>query len=117
MRGLFIGGIADKPAEHPEFKQKTASSCRTLRGALLNARWHTCHEIYTRVRQPCWRVECWKQAPCQIFGQPQIGPVFFEFIQRKKDEGFGNGNFTALFKSIEEDQLRRGVLKVQEPAE
>ena len=53
----------------------------------------------------------------QIFGQTVIGPVFFEFIQRKKDEGFGNGNFTALFKSIEEDQLRRGVLKVQEPAE
>ncbi len=53
----------------------------------------------------------------QIFGQPVIGPVFFEFIQRKKDEGFGNGNFTALFKSMEEDQLRRGVLKVQEPAE
>ena len=46
----------------------------------------------------------------QIFAQPQIGPVFFEFIQRKKDEGFGEGNFTALFKSIEADQLERGVL-------
>ncbi len=46
----------------------------------------------------------------QIFAQPQIGPVFFEFIQRKKDEGFGEGNFTALFKSIEADQLQRGVL-------
>ncbi len=51
----------------------------------------------------------------QIFGQAVIGPVFFEFIQRKKDEGFGNGNFTALFKSMEEDQLRRGALKVTEP--
>ncbi len=50
----------------------------------------------------------------QIFGQAQIGPLFFEFIQRKKDEGFGNGNFTALFKSMEEDQLRRGTLKVTE---
>jgi 4-hydroxyphenylpyruvate dioxygenase len=49
----------------------------------------------------------------QIFGQPTIGPVFFEFIQRKKDEGFGNGNFTALFKSLEEDQLRRGALKIE----
>ena len=47
----------------------------------------------------------------QIFAQPQIGPVFFEFIQRKKDEGFGEGNFTALFKSIEADQLQRGVLE------
>ncbi len=46
----------------------------------------------------------------QIFAQPQIGPVFFEFIQRKKDEGFGEGNFTALFKSIEADQLQRGAL-------
>jgi 4-hydroxyphenylpyruvate dioxygenase len=47
----------------------------------------------------------------QIFAQAQIGPVFFEFIQRKKDEGFGEGNFTALFKSIESDQLERGVLE------
>lgn len=46
----------------------------------------------------------------QIFAQPQIGPVFFEFIQRKKDEGFGEGNFTALFKSIEADQIQRGAL-------
>jgi 4-hydroxyphenylpyruvate dioxygenase len=52
----------------------------------------------------------------QIFGKPAIGPLFFEFIQRKKDEGFGNGNFTALFKSLEEDQLRRGVLKDGEDA-
>ena len=52
----------------------------------------------------------------QIFAQPQIGPVFFEFIQRKKDEGFGEGNFTALFQSIERDQLQRGSLNVGEPA-
>jgi len=53
----------------------------------------------------------------QIFGQTVIGPVFFEFIQRKKDEGFGEGNFTALFKSMELDQIRRGALNVEEPAE
>ena len=52
----------------------------------------------------------------QIFAQPQIGPVFFEFIQRKKDEGFGEGNFTALFKSVERDQMERGVLTT-EPAQ
>jgi len=46
----------------------------------------------------------------QIFTEPLIGPVFFEIIQRKRDEGFGEGNFTALFESIERDQLRRGVL-------
>jgi 4-hydroxyphenylpyruvate dioxygenase len=43
-----------------------------------------------------------------------IGPVFFEFIQRKGDDGFGNGNFSALFESMERDQLRRGVLKPKE---
>ena len=41
---------------------------------------------------------------------PVIGPIFFEFIQRKGDDGFGEGNFKALFESIEEDQIRRGVL-------
>lgn len=47
----------------------------------------------------------------QIFAEPQIGPVFFEFIQRKGDDGFGEGNFKALFESIERDQIQRGVLK------
>jgi 4-hydroxyphenylpyruvate dioxygenase len=46
----------------------------------------------------------------QIFTQNNIGPIFFEIIQRKGNEGFGNGNFTALFESIERDQMRRGVL-------
>ncbi len=46
----------------------------------------------------------------QIFSQTVIGPIFFEFIQRKGDDGFGEGNFRALFESIEEDQIRRGVL-------
>lgn len=54
----------------------------------------------------------------QIFAEPQIGPVFFEFIQRKGDykEGFGEGNFKALFESIERDQINRGVLQVEEAA-
>ncbi|MBI1365001.1 MAG: 4-hydroxyphenylpyruvate dioxygenase [Alphaproteobacteria bacterium] len=47
----------------------------------------------------------------QIFTQDAIGPIFFEIIQRKGNEGFGEGNFRALFESIEEDQIRRGVLK------
>ena len=46
----------------------------------------------------------------QIFSKTVIGPIFFEFIQRKGDEGFGEGNFRALFESIERDQIRRGVL-------
>ena len=46
----------------------------------------------------------------QRFGKTAIGPIFFEFIQRKGDDGFGEGNFKALFESIEEDQIRRGVL-------
>ena len=51
----------------------------------------------------------------QIFSETQLGPVFFEFIQRKGDEGFGEGNFKALFESLERDQLRRGVLEVAAP--
>lgn len=47
----------------------------------------------------------------QIFSKTVVGPIFFEFIERKGDEGFGEGNFRALFESIEEDQLRRGALK------
>ncbi len=46
----------------------------------------------------------------QVFTQTVIGPIFFEIIQRKGDQGFGEGNFRALFESIELDQVRRGVL-------
>ena len=49
----------------------------------------------------------------QIFSETQVGPVFFEFIQRKGDDGFGEGNFKALFESMERDQIRRGVLEVE----
>jgi 4-hydroxyphenylpyruvate dioxygenase len=48
----------------------------------------------------------------QIFSQTLLGPVFFEFIQRQGDDGFGEGNFKALFESLERDQIRRGVLAV-----
>jgi 4-hydroxyphenylpyruvate dioxygenase len=47
----------------------------------------------------------------QIFTETCIGPIFFEFIQRKGDEGFGEGNFKALFEAMELDQIRRGVLE------
>ena len=50
----------------------------------------------------------------QIFSQTVLGPVFFEFIQRRGDSGFGEGNFKALFESIERDQLRRGVFDAKE---
>jgi 4-hydroxyphenylpyruvate dioxygenase len=46
----------------------------------------------------------------QIFTETVIGPVFYEIIERKGDEGFGEGNFKALFESIELDQMQRGVL-------
>lgn len=46
----------------------------------------------------------------QIFTQESVGPIFFEIIQRKGNQGFGEGNFKALFESIEQDQIRRGVL-------
>ena len=47
----------------------------------------------------------------QIFTKNVIGPIFFEIIQRKGNEGFGEGNFKALFESLELDQIRRGVLQ------
>ena len=54
-----------------------------------------------------------KRVLLQIFSQTLLGPVFFEFIQRKKEEGFGEGNFKALFESLERDQIRRGALATQ----
>jgi len=50
----------------------------------------------------------------QIFTETMFGPIFFEIIQRKGNEGFGNGNFQALYESIELDQIRRGVITVEE---
>jgi 4-hydroxyphenylpyruvate dioxygenase len=50
----------------------------------------------------------------QIFTENLFGPIFFEIIQRKGNTGFGNGNFQALFESIELDQIRRGVIRVDE---
>ena len=52
-----------------------------------------------------------KRLLLQIFSSALFGPVFFEFIQRKGDDGFGEGNFKALFESLERDQIERGVLK------
>ena len=52
----------------------------------------------------------------QIFSETLIGPIFFEFIQRKGDEGFGEGNFRALFESIEAEQLRTGELQQDDAA-
>jgi 4-hydroxyphenylpyruvate dioxygenase len=57
-----------------------------------------------------------KRLLLQIFSQPMLGPVFFEFIQRKGDQGFGEGNFKALFESLERDQIRRGALDVDAQA-
>jgi 4-hydroxyphenylpyruvate dioxygenase len=54
-----------------------------------------------------------KRLLLQIFSETLLGPVFFEFIQRKADDGFGEGNFKALFESLERDQVRRGVIKTE----
>ena len=54
-----------------------------------------------------------KKLLLQIFSQTLLGPVFFEFIERRADEGFGEGNFKALFESLERDQIRRGALQVE----
>jgi 4-hydroxyphenylpyruvate dioxygenase len=52
----------------------------------------------------------------QIFSENQLGPIFFEFIQRKGNDGFGEGNFKALFETMELDQMRCGVLAAKQPA-
>ncbi|MBP6902496.1 MAG: 4-hydroxyphenylpyruvate dioxygenase [Burkholderiaceae bacterium] len=52
-----------------------------------------------------------KRLLLQIFSQTLLGPVFFEFIERRADQGFGEGNFKALFESLERDQIRRGALQ------
>ena len=49
----------------------------------------------------------------QIFSKTVIGPIFFEFIQRKGDDGFGEGNFKALFESIEQEQIATGEIAAQ----
>ena len=49
----------------------------------------------------------------QVFSKTLVGPIFFEFIQRKGDNGFGEGNFKALFESIEQDQIERGVIAAE----
>ena len=54
-----------------------------------------------------------KRLLLQIFSQTLLGPVFFEFIQRKGNEGFGEGNFKALFETMELDQMRRGVVQAK----
>jgi 4-hydroxyphenylpyruvate dioxygenase len=57
------------------------------------------------------RTQGGKRLLLQIFSETLLGPVFFEFIQRKGDEGFGEGNFKALFESLERDQIERGVIQ------
>ena len=47
----------------------------------------------------------------QVFTETMVGPIFFEFIERKGDEGFGEGNFQALFESMERDQMNRSTLE------
>ena len=69
--------------------------------------------LWTR-SQTCFVISELKRIRRQIFSKTVIGPIFFEFIQRKGDDGFGEGNFKALFESIEQDQIERGVLTAAE---
>ena len=91
------------PAIRTVFEQRRAMDARgETRGMLLDGT--------TEGGQPRLRL--------QIFAEAKVGPLFFEFIQRKGDDGFGEGNFKALFESMERDQIRRGALEVEgEPAE
>ena len=57
-----------------------------------------------------------KKLLLQIFTECMVGPLFIEIIQRKGDEGFGEGNFQALFEAMERDQIRRGELQTSDPS-
>jgi 4-hydroxyphenylpyruvate dioxygenase len=67
--------------------------------------------LWNQLRQQTAGAAWMTKVLLQIFSANLIGPIFFEFIQRKGDEGFGEGNFSALVVAIEEDQIRRGALK------
>ncbi len=96
-------------AVHDRRRRRPTTRCSKSACRVTANRWTSCRRA----------AFCWTAPPrtatrgllLQIFSQTMIGPVFFEFIQRKKDEGFGEGNFKALFESMERDQIRRGVLK------
>jgi 4-hydroxyphenylpyruvate dioxygenase len=68
------------------------------------------HLERTREAQRAHRRQRRRGILLQIFTKNAIGPIFFEIIQRKGNDGFGEGNFQALFESIELDQKRRGVI-------
>ena len=95
---------ADDGAERRLLRDARASACpATARTSPRCRRAASCSTAATEGGKP--------RLLLQIFSETLLGPVFFEFIQRKGDEGFGEGNFKALFESIERDQVRRGVLE------
>ena len=100
------GRAADDGAERHLLRDARAAGCRATASRSPNCRRAgSCSTARTEGGKP--------RLLLQIFSQTVLGPVFFEFIQRKGDDGFGEGNFKALFQSIERDQVRRGVLQTQ----
>ncbi len=98
----------------PLMTAPNADLLRDARGA--SARPWRAGERLADARHPArWQYRGTARCACCCRSSPRrcSGPVFFEFIQRKGDEGFGEGNFKALFESLERDQLRRGVIKVE----
>ena len=114
-RGVFMISVAAELAEmHPQtlrmYEQRgLIAPKRSPKGTRLYSQ-----EDVERLRRDRILIdadpETGKRKLLQIFTQNAIGPIFFEIIQRKGNEGFGEGNFRALFESIERDQMRRGVL-------
>ena len=94
------------------------SNCKTRSKPISISSTNACRATASPSKNCASAASCIDGAPSegqglllQIFGKDAIGPIFFEFIQRKGNEGFGEGNFKALFESIELDQIKRGVLK------
>jgi 4-hydroxyphenylpyruvate dioxygenase len=106
IEALIAAGVDFMPAPNDVYYARVGSAPAGTRGRSREAaaRWHP-HRRRGRRRRRL------HEGLLQRFGKTAIGPIFFEFIQRKGDDGFGEGNFKALFESIEEDQIQRGVLK------
>ena len=113
QRPLRVDRDADRAAASTSCRRRTRSTIRAWISALAGH-----GEDLARLQQNGILIDGegvveggYTKVLLQRFGKTAIGPIFFEFIQRKGDDGFGEGNFKALFESIEEDQIRRGVLK------
>ena len=105
-RQAAMAGVPLMAAPNDSTTRCSKSACRAMASRCPNCR--RAASCWTATPKAASRGCC-----CRSSRRRMLGPVFFEFIQRKGDDGFGEGNFKALFESIERDQVRRGVLQAE----